>query len=272
MILVTVVVPVKNEENNLSSCLSALKGFFEVVVVDSMSTDSTREIAINAGAKLIDFRWDGKFPKKRNWLLKNYEFQTEWVLFIDADEVVDINFCEELRQAIANTPHAGFWLNYTNYFMGSKLRYGVPQRKLACFKVDSGEYERIEEDSWSSLDMEIHEHPIINGSHGEIVTPIDHRDFRGLARFLERHIDYAKWEASRYLLLKPNLADIGNDLSSRQNFKYRNIEKFWFADLYFLFTYIFRFGFLDRGPGYQYASYKRWYFQTVRNLIREQLM
>ena len=38
------------------------------------------------GWERIDFKWDGKFPKKRNWVLRNYKFKTPWVLFLDADE------------------------------------------------------------------------------------------------------------------------------------------------------------------------------------------
>ena len=87
MLNITVVIPVRNEEKNLPSCLKALgSDFTEIVVVDSVSSDRTREIASAAGAVVLDFVWDGKFPKKRNWALRNYRFKTPWVLFLDADE------------------------------------------------------------------------------------------------------------------------------------------------------------------------------------------
>lgn len=270
LIPVTVVVPVKNEEQNLPACLAALERFHSVVVVDSGSDDRTLEIADNWGAEILQFKWDGRFPKKRNWTLRNYNFQTDWVIFLDADEVVDDLFCSELSRAIEETDNDGFWLNYTNYFMGSTLKHGVPQKKLACFKHQAGEYERIDEEGWSSLDMEVHEHPVLTGSVGEIKTPIDHRDFRGIARFLQRHIDYAKWEASRYMQLKSKIEYKSAVLTSRQLFKYKNIEKFWFAWFYFFYTYFGKLGFLDGRAGYHYASYKKWYFRTVRNIIIEQ--
>ena len=96
---VTVVIPVKNEEMNLPACLAALERFHEVIVVDSGSTDRTREIAIEWGAKAVDFVWDGHFPKKRNWMLRSHKFETNWVMFLDADEVVDDAF---LLRASAN--------------------------------------------------------------------------------------------------------------------------------------------------------------------------
>ena len=54
--------------------------------------------------------------------------------------------------------------------MGKKLQGGDPFRKLALFRAGAGEYEKIEEDNWSHLDMEVHEHPVLEGTVGEIKT------------------------------------------------------------------------------------------------------
>jgi len=62
---VSVVVPVKNEEGNLASCLEHLAWADEVFVVDSGSTDKTGEIAEKFGAKVVQFKWDGRYPKKK---------------------------------------------------------------------------------------------------------------------------------------------------------------------------------------------------------------
>src|SRR4051794_11075741 len=108
---VTVVVPVKNEEKNLPGCLARLGGFAEILVVDSDSTDRTREITERAGAKLLDFDWPGGFPKKRNWVLMTYTFSTKWVLFLDADEYITKAFVEELRDSTSGGKCDGYWLN-----------------------------------------------------------------------------------------------------------------------------------------------------------------
>ena len=84
--LLTIVIPVKNEEKNLPGCLENIKTFGNVVIVDSGSTDRTLEIAAEFGREVVQFKWDGQFPKKRNWVLRNYEFKTSWVMFLDADE------------------------------------------------------------------------------------------------------------------------------------------------------------------------------------------
>lgn len=266
---VTVVVPVKNEAANLPACLAALGRFAEVIVVDSASTDDTVAIAQAHGARVVQFCWNGRFPKKRNYILQNEHITQPFVLFLDADEHVSDTFCSAVKTAIMDTDHAGFWLNYNNYFLGKSLNHGVAQKKLALFRVGSGFYERIDEDSWSQLDMEVHEHPQLNGTTGEISVPVDHRDFRGLDRFLARHIDYAKWEAKRSAKLRQKGETATADLTNRQNFKYNNFGKWWFAYSYFLYAYVVKRGFLDGSAGFYYAFYKLWYFQTVRLMLIE---
>lgn len=265
---ITIAIPVRNEEANIARCLDALADrFFEIVVVDSASTDNTTKIASSYGARIVQFVWDGKFPKKRNWILQNLEILTPWILFLDADEIVTTNFVEEVKKEIQGEDFVGYWINYSNLFMGRELKHGVAQRKLALFRVGAGFYERIDEDHWSSLDMEVHEHPIIQGAIGEIHSKIRHEDDRGIRRFLDRHIEYAQWEARRLIALEQGTS--WNVLTRRQLFKYRYIMKRWYFMAYFFYTYVIKLGFLDGAPGFYYALYKSWYFLTVRHLILE---
>ena len=266
---VTVAVPVKNEEANLAACLERLSRFAEIVVIDSGSTDKTRQIAESFGARVVDFTWDGKYPKKRNWFLLNDPPSQPWVLFLDADEFIDDAFCDAVSRCVESDDRDGYWLTYTNYFLGRPLRHGLGQRKLALFRVGKALYEKIEEDGWSRLDMEIHEHPIVEGPVGEIPVPIDHRDDKGVARFLEKHVDYARWEARRHTELRGNPA-ASEHFTARQRFKYRHLAKWWYPSFYFVFTYLVKRGLLDGAAGYHYAAYKAWYFQTIRLLIHEQ--
>jgi len=266
---VTVAIPVKNEEANLARCLERLGRFAEIIVIDSGSTDRTCEIAKAHKARVVDFRWNGQYPKKRNWFLLNDPPQQPWVLFLDADEFVDDAFCDALAEAIVKENCDAFWLNYTNYFLGKPLNYGLTQRKLALFRVGKALYEKIDEDGWSQLDMEIHEHPIVEGPTGEIAVPIDHRDYKGLGKFIEKHRDYALWEARRFAKLRDN-PEAWENFTARQRFKYRHLAKWWCPWFYFTFTYVAKRGILDGSAGFHYAAYKAWYFQTIRLLIQEQ--
>lgn len=273
---VTVVIPAKNEASNLTRCIEVASLLGPVLVVDSGSTDATQSIAVSLGADVLQFRWNGKFPKKRNWTLRNYKFKTEWVLFLDADEFVSPAFIEEVQAAIQLTEHVGFWLNFSNHFMGKKLRGGDVFRKLALFRVGAGEYEKIEENNWSHLDMEVHEHPVLKGSIGEIYTPIEHNDFRGLKHYIAKHNEYSSWESMRYIRLIgrgdcPQSSAEWQGLTDRQKKKYSNLAKWWFAPAYFIVSYFLKRGFIDGVVGFHFSLLKAIYFYQIRLKIREQI-
>jgi glycosyltransferase involved in cell wall biosynthesis len=269
---VTVVVPVRAEAALMAGCLGRLNRFERVVVVDSGSTDGTVEIAKDHGAEVVDFRWDGRFPKKRNWFLRNIAVSTPWVFFLDADELVDDRFCNELERVLPSTAHVGFWLNYDRWFLGRRLRFGEPNRKLALFRIGTGEYERVEEKEWTPLDMEVHEHPILRGTTGEISARIDHRDFRSLDHWLEKHRQYAKWEANRLLAFRERGSPSWSSLSPRQRWKYSALGRWWLPPAYFAYAYILRLGLLDGWSGLAYAWFKARYFSQIRERFRERLV
>jgi glycosyltransferase involved in cell wall biosynthesis len=264
---VTVVIPVLNEATNLRRCLEQLERFAEIVVVDSDSTDRTITIAEEFETTIIRFKWDGRFPKKRNWFLRNHAPQTPWVLFLDADEVIDDKFCDELDKVLPTTRHNGFWITYDNWFMGKRLKFGTPNRKLALFRVGAGEYEQINENQWSLLDMEIHEHPVLSGSIGEIQSRVEHFDHRGLNDWMRKHVEYAIWEAKRWEQLQ--LDHSARRLSSRQGLKYRYLNRWWLSVVYFLDNYLRRGGLFDGYRGFVHAIMKSLYFWQVHLLINE---
>jgi glycosyltransferase involved in cell wall biosynthesis len=262
---ISVCIPVKNEEAAIGGCLDSLDGAFDdVAVIDSASSDETAEIARRWGAKVYQFDWNGRFPKKRNWALRNVPFRHDWILFLDADERLTPAVLDAMATAIIDTSHAGFWLAYTNIFMGRVLRHGDVLRKLAFFRRDAGEYEAFPEQLWSNLDMEVHEHPVLQGSTGVISPRIIHDDDRGLHHYLAKHNEYSTWEANRYLWLSTASAQNWHQLSRRQQIKYRHLAKWWLADLYFFTTYVAKGGFLDGISGWRFARLKRRYFQDIR--------
>ncbi len=269
MIPLTVVIPVKNEEINLPRCFKALDSFSHVLVADSDSTDLTPQIARDAGAEIINFQWNGQFPKKRNWILQNYNFTTDWVLFLDADEIVSDEFKKEVESAIQVPEVNGYWLTFHNYFQGKLLKYGIPFRKLALFRIGKGEYERIDENRWSTLDMEVHEHPIIEGTIGVIKAPVIHNDYKGMYHYLARHNEYSSWEAARYFDIKKKGLHSTHQLTARQRKKYRSLDKWWWASLYFFSNYFIRLGFLDGREGFVFSFLKAVYFFEIRCKIKE---
>jgi len=265
----TIAIPVKNEEINLPRCLAAIGSGFakNIVIIDSGSTDKTKTIANEWGAKVINFDWDGKFPKKRNWFLRNHTPKTKWVMFIDADEYLTNDFKEEACKKLEKNNKDGYWLSYTIHFLGKPLKGGYPLRKLALFKTGAAEYERIEEDNWSHLDMEVHEHPILKNTD-IIYSKIDHQDFRGISHYALKHNEYASWESSRFLKLLPNKSTIAQ-LTWKQKFKYRLLRSAFIGPAYFFGNFILLGGFRDGARGLAFAILKMAYFTQVYCKIKE---
>lgn len=111
----SVLVPVKNEAANMRGCLASVSFAQEIVVVDSASTDGTQEAAEAAGARIVQFIWNGKFPRKKNWALENIPWRHEWVRIVDADERVTLPAAQSLdvQPTITRLPRA-------------RLRHGKP--------------------------------------------------------------------------------------------------------------------------------------------------
>ncbi|MBC7687054.1 MAG: glycosyltransferase family 2 protein [Aquabacterium sp.] len=267
---ITIAIPVKNEETNLRGCLNAIGDDFvkSIVIVDSQSTDGTLKIAKEYGISVVDFEWNGQFPKKRNWFMRNYSIQTEWIMFLDADEYLTTEFKNELRLKI-NTPNVvGYWLNYSIFFLGKVLKGGYPLKKLALFKTDSGEYEKIDENQWSKLDMEVHEHPLLNGNIGIIKSKIDHQDFRGVSHYVVKHNEYAAWEAARFLKVTSDVA-ISSGWTRKQKIKYWLLNTPLVGPAFFLGSFFLLGGFRDGARGLAFAILKMSYFTQVYCKIKE---
>ena len=262
---ITIVIPVKNEEKNLPGCLENIKAFKNVIIADSGSSDRTLGIAAEFGREVVQFEWNGQFPKKRNWVLRNYQFKTPWVMFLDADERITEGWLKEAGDKLANAlDDVDAWICfYDNWFMGRMLRHGDAMRKTAILRVGRGEYERIEESNWSRLDMEIHEHLHVKGRIGEIKARLEHHDKRSLESYYAKHEEYANWEANRYKALKGDYSK----LTRRQKIKYGLLKQRWFGFAYFCACYFLKRGFLDGKAGYTFARGKWRYFKNIRRKI-----
>jgi glycosyltransferase involved in cell wall biosynthesis len=261
---ITIAIPIKNEVEVLQGCIDAIGDDFveKIILIDSGSTDGSVEIAKRNNIEILDFTWDGKFPKKRNWFLRNHKPTTKWILFLDADEYITEAFKTEIRNSIIDENKVGFWLSYSRYFLGKKMKWGYPMRKLALFKVGAGEYEKIEENNWSALDMEIHEHPILNGKTGVVKSEIDHLDFRGISHYIAKHNEYASWEAER--ILKSSNDSLPKKFWTRkQKIKYRLLFSPFSGVIYFFGNYFLFGGFLDGSRGLAFSILKASYFTQI---------
>lgn len=261
---VSVLIPAKNEEANLPACLSSVERADEVFVVDSQSSDRSVEIAESYGAQVVQFHFNGRWPKKKNWSLDNLPFRNEWVLIVDCDERITPELWDEIAEAIARPEHSGFYLNRRVFFLGKWIRHGgkYPDWNLRLFRHRLGRYENLNtEEIRNTGDNEVHEHVILDGPVGYLKEDMLHIDFRDIFHWLERHNRYSNWEARVYYNLLHGMGEqgtIGANLFGDSVQRKRFLKKIWvrlpFKPLLrFVLFYILRLGFLDGRAGYMYG-------------------
>jgi glycosyltransferase involved in cell wall biosynthesis len=262
---VSILVPIRNEAANLPRCLESVAWADEVFVVDSESTDGSPEIAARHGATVVQFHFNGTWPKKKNWALETLPFRHEWVFILDADEVLPPEAEEEFRRIVTNPnePAAGYWINRRFMFMGKWLKHAYyPNWNLRLFKHRLGRYEKLTGVDTASGDNEVHEHVIVRGDTGLLKCEMDHYAFPSVGVFVEKHNRYSNWEAR--VALDRFLRGSGEALQSdtvgwRRRLKLISQRLPFRPTLRFLYVYLWQRGFLDGREGYYFAKLHGFY-------------
>lgn len=255
---VSIIVPIKNEAANLARCLASVQWADEVFVVDSQSTDGSIEIAQREGARVVQFQFNGTWPKKKNWALENLPFRNEWVFILDADEVLPPEAESEFRSAIENAGEiAGYWINRRFMFIGRWLRHAYyPNWNLRLFRHSLGRHEKLTDAATDSGDNEVHEHVVVQGPTARLRCEMDHYAFPSVDIFIEKHNRYSNWEArvttERHLAASsPKLRH--ERVDRRRKLKLLSHRLPFRPLLRFLYVYVWQKGFLDGREGYYFA-------------------
>ena len=277
---ITVILPVKNEAPNLKRCLDACQQAARVIVIDSQSSDGTREIASQAGVEVVQFVHTGGYPKKRQWALDTLPIETEWVLFLDADEVVTETLWSEIESAIASPAGKnGYLIRKGFHFLGRRFRFGgFSHQAVLLIRKGRGRFEQLVEVPEDSLDMEVHERMIVEGKIGVLRSPLIHEDFKGLEAYVDRHNRYSTWEAfvrlhsletGSYGRSHVEARLLGNVQERRRWLKLFLIrvpgEPWW----WFVYHFFLRLGFLEGRRGLIAAQIRRQYIANARAKMYE---
>jgi glycosyltransferase involved in cell wall biosynthesis len=264
---VSILVPIKNEAANLERCLRSVAWADEVFAVDSQSTDGSIELAGRCGAKVVQFAFNGTWPKKKNWALENLPFRHPWVFILDADEVLPTGAEAEFRAIVtgesADPAPVGYWINRRFMFMGRWLAHAYyPNWNLRLFRHALGRYEKLTDAATRSGDNEVHEHVIVQGKTGHLRSEMDHYAFPSVETFVEKHNRYSNWEAcvalDRYLQSSDRgLQSAG--VGARRRLKELSARLPLRPLLRFLYVYVWQRAFLDGREGYYFARLHGFY-------------
>ena len=173
----------QDEEAMLPGCLESLRGFCdEILVVDGGSRDRTRELALTAGARVLERPFD---DYARQHEFARSEARSEWILSIDADERASPELGRELGAALSSSPAAAFSLPFKNHFRGLWLQHGGlwPDRHVRLYRRDACAYD---------LSRPVHEKLLVRGSVAVLESPILHYTWGSLAQCLAKTSRYAE--------------------------------------------------------------------------------
>ena len=243
-----VVIITLNEETNLARTLASVAWADEIVVVDSGSTDRTREVAESFRAKFVVEDWKGFAAQKNSALGK---VSGEWILSLDADEEVEPALGDEIRAVVGTNPSvAGFWIPRKNFFLGRWIRHGgfYPDPKLRLFRRGAGVFQ----------DRLVHEDVQLDGAAARLRHHLLHHAYPMLENYIEH--------MNRYSSLGAQMAGANHP----RGFSFIDIVVR--PKLTFFYNYFLRLGFLDGREGLllhlYHADYVSWKYAKAWELSR----
>jgi len=246
----SVIVLAFNEARNLPDLFHSIRRLTATVyVVDSYSTDESREIASQAGAVVVEHAFEN-YGVQRNWAQDNLDVNTEWVLHLDADERLTPELVEEINGVVSrNDPrYDGYMLRKRSVFLGKWIRHGAhyPSYHLRLYRKSRGRCENRLYD----------QHFLVDGPVGRLKHDYIDIITADLHSWSTRHLRWAGLEAREMVSasttgqVNPRLA--GNPIERRRWMRqrvYRNLPLFVRPAGYFLYRYVIRLGFLDGTEG-----------------------
>jgi glycosyltransferase involved in cell wall biosynthesis len=251
IVTISVLILTLNEETNIGECLDSLTWCDDIVVLDSLSTDHTRAIAEQRGARTVMRPFDN-WSAHQNWAVENIEFRNPWVLYLDADERCPEDLRDEiLTRVAANSPESAFRVRRKDFFMGRWLKHAqlYPTWLVRLFRPARIRYERL-----------VNPVAIVEGSTGELRGHIIHYPFsHGVSHWIARHNRYSDMEAIEAARVQQEHSSNGSLWSRDPNERRRALKDIFFRLparplIKFLYYYAWRRGFLDGRPGFTYAT------------------
>lgn len=261
---ISAIVLTYNEEIHLERCLQSLKMInAKVFVVDSFSTDRTREIAEKYEAHFYQNAWIN-YATQFNWALDNCPIDTDWVLRLDADEYLCENGVEVINSDLSKLPDnvSAATLVLKRVFMGREIKRMPKIKMIRLFRYGRGR----SENRWMDEHIQIEFGDIIdlNGAFAD-------DNLNNIGWWTTKHNSYSVREAID--LLDMEFQILGNSHNNnldeqarkKREMKMRYVKSPLFirSFTYFIYRYIFKLGFLDGKEGFLWHFLQGWWYRTL---------
>lgn len=236
---ITAIILAKNEEKSIRKAIDSVSFCDEILVIDDGSTDATVLAAQNSGASVISHALNRDFAQQRNWAME--QSKNEWILFLDADELVSKELKSELVSG--GFQSSCYHIPRRDFFWNTELRYGETRKCrtegiIRLVKKKSG--------IWKGM---IHEEYFPIQTPGKLRGHINHYSHESLASFITDINMYSTLRAEE-------LAKKGKHVSA--------FELIVFPFGKFIYTYFLLGGFLDGPAGFVYSFVMSFHSFLVR--------
>ncbi|WP_424830607.1 glycosyltransferase family 2 protein [Ruegeria sp.] len=271
--MLTVIILTRDEALHIARAVNSVRPFADrIVVVDSGSTDQTCQIAERLGAEILHRPWRN-YADQFNWAVEQVSGRSDWIMRLDADEIVSPALCAEIKQRLpALTPEiAGVFVpRFMNFLGGPVLRGGMfPVQMLRLFRTGCGRCEA----RWMD------EHIKVRGETVRFKGHILDDNLKPLGWWTDKHNSYAAREVVDLLnqqhgfLQQDTISGAGTEAGRKRWVKENLYARFPLgarAVVYFLWRFIFRLGFLDSPQGRSFHLLQGlWYRYLVDMKLRE---
>lgn len=252
--MITVIILTYNEELHLERAIESVRSITkEIIIVDSFSTDRTKEIALNFGAHFYENPFVNQ-AQQFQWALDNLNITSEWILRLDADEFLTKELCEEINQKIQHLEKeiTGIILKRQVHFMDKWIKHGgyYPTKLLRLFRYGKANIEQ----KWMDEHIKLKE-----GKSIEFVNDFIDANKNNLSWWISKHNNYSTRESIDILNKKYDFFDedsLDKEGQQQDEIKrkrkegiYLKLPMFLRAFLYFLYRYFLKLGFLDGKKG-----------------------
>lgn len=264
---VSVLILTLNEEINLPNCLDSLKWCDDIVVLDSFSSDQTGAIARDAGARFVQRKFDD-YASQRNFGLKDIQYKYDWVLMVDADEVVTEELASQIAEVIKSNCFdiSLYRMRRKDYFMNKWIR------RSSGYPTWFGRLVRIGQ---VHVTRKINEEYCTDGKVGFLKHHLLHYPFnKGLHSWVEKHNRYSTMEAEEIALGKLHLPKLEDFFETDPTIRRRALKNLIYMFpgrpvVVFLSLYFVKLGWLDGIPGLTFCTLRAFYEYLIDCKVKE---
>jgi len=265
--MISVLILTLNEEKNLPVCLSSLSWCDDIVILDSYSNDKTEQLTFSAGARFVQRKFDN-YAAQRNFGLNAVKYKHDWLLMVDADEVIPPELVAEMRSVLKRDSDETtiYRMRRKDHFLGKWIRHssGYPTWFGRLIKIGLVQVKR-----------EINEEYITDGKVGYLKEHLYHYPFnKGIASWIDKHNRYSTMEARLVRDGGLSMPSFGDFFSSDPTDRRRALKAFVYRMpgrplAMFFALYIVKRGFLDGRAGFTFCVLRTFYEFMINCKIKE---